>query len=137
MVDKISREKRSQLMSAIHSTDTVPELKLRKALFAKGYRYRVHYGKNKIDVAFPSKKVAVFVDGCFWHGCPIHSHIPKSNQEYWIPKLQGNVRRDKLTNDVLTYNGWVVLRFWEHELERSEGVEKVVDRISSIVENHK
>ncbi len=67
----------------------------------------------------------------------IHSHIPKSNQEYWIPKLQGNVRRDKLTNDVLTDNGWVVLRFWEHELERSEGVEKVADRISSIVENHR
>ena len=136
MVDKISKEKRSKVMSAIHSTNTAPELKLRKALFAKGYRYRIHYGKNKIDVAFPSKKVAIFIDGCFWHGCPIHSHMPKSNQEYWIPKLQRNIRRDKLTTDVLTDNGWVVLRVWEHELERSEGVEKVADRISSTIEKH-
>lgn len=87
-MDKISKEKRSKVMSAIRSEDTKPEMLLRKALWAKGLRYRVHYGKEKIDIAFPSIRLAVFVDGCFWHGCPQHSHLPKSNESYWHPKLK-------------------------------------------------
>lgn len=102
-------------MSAIHSKNTKPELVLRKALWAKGLRYRIHYGAEKIDIAFPSRKVAVFVDGCFWHGCPIHSHLPKSNKEYWAPKLKKNMLRDEQTTRKLTQEGWRVLRFWEHE----------------------
>ena len=79
MVDKISKEKRSKIMSAIRSKDTKPELSLRRALWAQGLRYRIHYGKEKIDIAFPSKKVAVFVDGCFWHRCPLF--LPPCNFE--------------------------------------------------------
>jgi DNA mismatch endonuclease, patch repair protein len=116
MVDTFSKEKRSKIMSSIHSKNTKPELCLRKSLWAKGLRYRVQYGKEKIDIAFPSKKIAVFVDGCFWHGCPIHSHLPKSNEEYWIPKLKKNIERDKAKNERLEAQGWKVLHFWEHEL---------------------
>jgi DNA mismatch endonuclease (patch repair protein) len=126
MVDRISKEKRSKIMSAIRSENTKPEIVLRKALWAKGLRFRIYYGKEKIDIAFPSKKLAIFVDGCFWHGCPIHSHLPKSHKEYWHPKLQRNIERDKAKNRRLERDGWKVLRFWEHELKE---IEKVVDKI--------
>jgi DNA mismatch endonuclease (patch repair protein) len=75
-------------MSAIRSENTKPEIALRRALWARGWRYRKHYGKEKIDIAFPSKKLAIFLDGCFWHGCPLHSHLPKSHKEYWHLKLK-------------------------------------------------
>jgi DNA mismatch endonuclease, patch repair protein len=103
-------------MSAIHSKNTKPELRLRKALWANGLRFRVQYGKEKIDIAFPSKKIAIFVDGCFWHGCPIHSHSPKTNQTYWLPKLEKNIERDSVKNERLRNQGWFVMRFWEHEI---------------------
>src|SRR4030067_788580 len=112
MVDRISREKRSKIMSAIRSKNTKSEILLRKALFAKRLRFRIHYGKEKIDVAFPSKRTAVFVDGCFWHGCPLHSHVPKSNKEYWLPKLKKNIERDREKTERLQTEGWKVLRVW-------------------------
>ena len=113
-------------MRAIRSKDTRPELNLRRALWKRGLRYRLQFGSEKIDVAFPSAKIAVFVDGCFWHGCPLHSHIPKSNSQYWVPKLKKNINRDKRTNIKLTSNGWTVLRFWEHELVKIESVVNVI-----------
>lgn len=122
MVDKITREKRSKIMAAIHSKDTKPELCLRKALWARGLRFRIQYGKEKIDIAFPSPKIAVFLDGCFWHGCPIHSHSPKSNEMYWLPKLRKNSERDSVQNERLRNQGWTVMRFWEHELKEMEKV---------------
>jgi DNA mismatch endonuclease (patch repair protein) len=109
-------------MSAIRSENTKPELTLRKALWNRGFRYRVHYGKEKIDIAFPKKKLAIFVDGCFWHGCPLHSHLPKSHTDYWYPKLKKNIDRDKAKNRRLENQGWRVLRFWEHELRDMERV---------------
>ncbi len=115
-MDNITKEKRSKIMSAIHSKNTVPELTLRKALWARGFRFRVQYSKEKIDVAFPAKKVAVFVDGCFWHGCPLHSHKITTNESYWQPKLERNKERDKQKTEKLRNQGWVVMRFWEHEL---------------------
>lgn len=115
-MDTISRKTRSKVMSAIRSKHTKPELLLRRALWAKGYRYRLHYGKEKIDIAFPGKKVAIFVDGCFWHGCPIHGHIPKSNKRYWVSKLKKNGDRAKLKDKRLRAYGWRVIHIWEHEL---------------------
>jgi DNA mismatch endonuclease (patch repair protein) len=113
-------------MAAIHSKNTKPEVILRKALWARGLRFRIHYGNEKIDIAFPNKKVAIFVDGCFWHGCPIHSHLPKSNQEYWYPKLKKNIERDKLKNKHLEKEGWLVMHFWEHEINESlKNIEKI------------
>lgn len=113
-------------MSAIRSKNTTPEVNLRKALWAKGLRYRKYYCKEKIDIAFPSKKLAVFVDGCFWHGCPIHSHFPKTHEQYWYPKLKRNIKRDQEKNERLKSEGWTVLRIWEHELQETE---HVVERI--------
>ena len=109
-------------MSAIHSKNTKPELKLRKALWKDGFRYRIYYSQEKIDIAFPKEKIAIFVDGCFWHGCPIHSHLPKSNQDYWYPKLQKNTERDKMKTKRLENEGWLVMHFWEHETENTEGI---------------
>jgi DNA mismatch endonuclease (patch repair protein) len=128
MVDKISKEKRSKIMSAIRSKDTKPEIALRSALWAQGLRYRIHYGEEKIDIAFPFKKVAVFVDGCFWHGCPLHSHIPKSNQKYWIPKLEKNKERAILKNKRLRSLGWKVLHIWEHELDDLDSIVKEIKK---------
>jgi DNA mismatch endonuclease (patch repair protein) len=113
-------------MSAIHSRNTIPEVTLRKALWARGFRFRVHYGKEKIDIAFPSNKLAVFVDGCFWHRCPIHSHLPKSHEDYWHPKLKKNIERDQAKNNRLESEGWKVLRFWEHELQE---LNKILNKI--------
>ena len=126
MVDRFSKEKRSRIMSAIRSKNTKPELALRSALWAEGLRFRIHYGEEKIDIAFPSKKLAIFVDGCFWHGCPIHSHIPKTNQDYWRPKLKKNLERDAAKNERLKKIGWKVKRFWEHELVDMESVKKEI-----------
>jgi DNA mismatch endonuclease (patch repair protein) len=126
MLDRVSKEKRSKIMSAIRSKNTKPELTLRKALWAAGLRFRIHYGPEKIDIAFPSRKVAIFVDGCFWHGCPIHAHFPKSHQDYWVPKLNRNKERDMKKNERLKKAGWLVKRFWEHELSDLPMVEKEI-----------
>jgi DNA mismatch endonuclease, patch repair protein len=77
---------------------------------------------GKPDFVFPKQKVALFVDGCFWHGCPRHSNMPRNNQEFWAKKLGGNKTRDKLVNRELRKMGWVVVRVWEHELKKSERV---------------
>ena len=88
MADLISREERSTIISNIRSKDTSPEIALRKKLWSAGCRYRLHYGKEKIDIAFIGKRATVFVDGCFWHFCPLHGHIQKPNGFYWEPKLK-------------------------------------------------
>lgn len=121
-MDNVSKRKRSKIMSAIRSKNTKPELALRKALWALGLRYRIHYDKEKIDIAFPSKKVAIFVDGCFWHGCPKHSHIPKSNQKYWVPKLKSNKERAISKDERLRNRGWKVLHFWEHDMNNIDPI---------------
>ena len=109
-------------MAAIHSKDTKPELIVRDALLAKGLNFETNYGMSKIDIAFPDQKIGVFVDGCFWHGCPIHSHKINTNEAYWNPKLAKNKERDKQKTEKLKAQGWTVLRFWEHELTDIETV---------------
>lgn len=110
----------SRRMSVARRKDTKPELDLRRQLHARGLRYRVTYPvpgrpRRTMDVAFTRAKVAVFVDGCFWHGCPEHATQPRANSEWWAQKLRMNVERDVDTNEVLAGQGWTVLRFWEHE----------------------
>jgi DNA mismatch endonuclease (patch repair protein) len=116
-------------MAAIRGKDTAPELSLRKALSAAGLRFRKDYkiGRRRIDIAFPQQKVAVYVDGCFWHGCPKHYRAAKSNTKYWGPKIARNIERDKETNKDLRKRGWKVLRFWEHQIEY--GIQHVAPRI--------
>jgi len=121
-------------MAAIHSKNTKPEISLRKALWSKGLRYRIHYGKELIDIAFPTERLAIFIDGCFWHGCPIHSHIPESNREYWLPKLRKNIERDAAKSELLRTMGWEVMRFWEHELS---DVNIILKKIQNALEGNK
>jgi len=107
-------------MSIYPRKHTTPELHLRSALHALGLRYRLHTkvpGNNRrtIDVAFPKQRVAVFVDGCYWHGCPEHGTQPKTNSEWWSWKFAKNFERDQNTNELLSDAGWLVIRIWEHE----------------------
>lgn len=99
--------------------DTQPELKIRRILYANELRYRVDYrftgSRQRVDIAFVGKRVAVFVDGCFWHSCPIHGTLPKANSEWWQAKLAANERRDRRADADLARQGWKVLRIWEHE----------------------
>lgn len=117
-MDVFSKKKRSEIMSAIRSKHTKPELFLRGILRENKVKYKLHYGKEKIDVAIPSKKLAIFVDGCFWHGCPKHSNIPKSNKAYWIPKLKRNIERAKEKDIRLKSKGWKVIHLWEHDMKK-------------------
>jgi DNA mismatch endonuclease (patch repair protein) len=109
----------SARMSRHPRRDTGPELALRRLLHAAGYRYRVVYPvpglpRRSIDIAFTRARVAVFVDGCFWHGCAQHRQVPSSNKAWWAEKLDKNRARDEATTARLREAGWTVLRFWEH-----------------------
>jgi DNA mismatch endonuclease (patch repair protein) len=108
-------------MSKQRRSDTAPELALRQILHARGYRYRVGLPvpglpRRTIDVAFTLRKVAVFVDGCFWHSCPQHATRPVANLDWWANKLATNVSRDRETDARLLEAGWTVIRVWEHEV---------------------
>lgn len=107
-------------MVANRSRDTKPELIVRRCLHASGLRYRVHVRpirdwNRRADIVFPRAKIAVFVNGCFWHGCPDHYTEPKTNAEYWAPKITRNKERDKETFTRLKSEGWLVIPIWEHE----------------------
>lgn len=127
--DVLTPDQRSWCMSQIKGRDTKPELRLRRALWAKGLRYRLGRDVHgRPDVVFKGARVAVFVDGCFWHSCPIHGVQPKGNTEFWRIKLAKNVERDRVVTQTLRREGWRVLRFWEHDVERR--LPKVVRRIT-------
>ena len=101
--------------------DTKPELAVRSALHRRGLRFRKNIGIRaggllvRPDAVFTRRRVAIFIDGCFWHGCEIHGTTPKSNVEYWGPKLAANRERDRRVDEELTAHGWLVLRCWEHD----------------------
>ena len=107
-------------MSKAKRRDTAPELALRRELHQRGLRYRVDHPlpglrRRRADIYFSKARVAVFIDGCFWHGCPVHSTTPKANRQWWIDKVAANRARDRNTDDHLEQLGWLVLRFWEHD----------------------
>jgi DNA mismatch endonuclease (patch repair protein) len=133
-MDIVSKKKRSEMMSRVRSKNTGIELSLRKSLWERGLRYRIHYGPESIDIAFPSEQIAVFIDGCFWHGCPKHGTTPKTNRDYWQKKIADNVRRDLRKKRTLSNNGWKVLRIWQHELE---DIDRVADKITLLVRSSK
>jgi DNA mismatch endonuclease (patch repair protein) len=99
--------------------DTAPELAIRRNLHARGLRYRVDAPlpatRRRADLLFPGPRIAVFIDGCFWHGCPAHATTPKRNTRWWVDKIAANVARDHDTDRRLQMSGWLVLRIWEHE----------------------
>ena len=103
-------------MSRVTGKDSKAECSLRSAIHAAGLRFRVHRRVEgvTVDIVFVSARVAIFVDGCFWHGCPKHATYPKTNQAYWLPKLEENRERDKRQSAKLRRAGWRVFRVWEH-----------------------
>ena len=110
----------SRRMSTQRRRDTAPEMRLRRALHAHGERYRLGcavpgLSRCTIDLAFPRRRVAVFVDGCFWHRCPEHGTSPKANSAWWASKLAANQERDRRVGDALASAGWTSIRVWEHE----------------------
>lgn len=120
-------------MARIRQTGTDIELALRKELFKQGLRYWVNRPvlqkpRRVADVVFPRLKIAIFVDGCFWHGCPRHATWPKNNAEFWKNKIETNRRRDADTNTKLLANGWTVVRVWQHE-----DVSRAVERIQAAI----
>jgi DNA mismatch endonuclease, patch repair protein len=124
MVDVLTKKQRSHCMSQIRSKNTQPEMALRQALSSKGIRgYRIHYKlAGSPDIVFPRKKIAIFIDGCFWHRCPKCSiRIPIQNRSYWLKKIINNVRRDKLVTARLRKLGWKVIRVWEHAVRKNLG----------------
>jgi len=114
---------RSENMRRIKSKDTSIEIKLRKELWKKGYRYRKNCKDviGKPDICFKCQKVAIFCDSEFWHGKYLHEkkYIPKTNEDYWISKIERNIERDKEVNTMLKEQGWTVLRFWQKDIEKN------------------
>ena len=109
-----------KVMQGNKSRDTSPELAVRRRLHAAGLRFRVGYRpepslRRTADIVFTKQRIAVFIDGCYWHACPEHRTIARSNALYWSEKLARNVARDADTTEQLQAAGWTVLRFWEHE----------------------
>ncbi|GHT93827.1 hypothetical protein FACS1894116_06690 [Betaproteobacteria bacterium] len=123
----------SRRMARVRQTGTDAELALRREMYRIGLRYRIGYEvlrkpRRVADVAFPGRKIAVFVDGCFWHGCPEHATWPKRNADFWRQKIEANRQRDADTNARLQANGWTALRFWSHEspIEAAKMIARVV-----------
>lgn len=116
MTDNRTKLQRSHNMSKIKSTNTGPEIKIKKVMKTLGFSYQPKlYGHP--DFADKKRKIIVFIDGCFWHKCPKHYIAPKSNLEFWKKKIKRNVKRDRAVTKKLRNEGWIVLRIWEHQIK--------------------
>jgi len=137
--DRISHEQRRKTMQAVKSKGSQIEVKLQKALWRKGYRYRKNYRKvfGKPDITLVKLKIAVFVDSEFWHGYDWENrkHDFKSNEDFWWKKIERNIARDKQVTEKLTEDGWIVLRFWGEEVNRI--LDECVRRVENAVEQRR
>lgn len=131
---KASSPEVSRRMKRVRRRDTGPELRLRSELHRRGLRFRVDVPvpflpRHRADVVFGPAKVVVFVDGCFWHGCPVHGEVPNSNSAWWKAKIQRVRERDDRTDDAFRAHGWLVVRVWEHEdvLAAADRAQRAVD----------
>jgi len=131
MSDCFTPEKRSEVMRAVGRFDTEPEMKLRSALWRLGLRYfkNRRIAGARPDLCFPGLRLVIFVDGCFWHGCPSHYSAPKNNAAFWRKKIERNQLRDRKDDESLNASGWTVLRFWECQVSRE--LEDVIGRVLS------
>jgi len=121
-------------MQATGRRDTSAEMRIRRILYSRGFRYRVDYApipglKRRSDIAFVVLRIAVFVDGCYWHGCPEHGTQAKQNSAFWQDKIATNKKRDLDTNQRFEAAGWEVLRIWEHE-DPESAVERIVHLVT-------
>ncbi len=140
MSDILTKEQRHRCMSNVKSKNTKPEIMVRKFLFSNGYRYRVNRKDlpGKPDIVLPKYRTVVFINGCFWHGhqnCK-YATIPKSNHEFWLSKINGNVERDKLIREKLSQLGWNVIEIWQCQLKPHEK-ETTLNHLISILGNEK
>lgn len=120
-MDNITREQRRVNMQNVKSYDSIIELKIRSFLHKNGLRFRKNV-KNLFgcpDIVFKKLQIAIFIDSCFWHKCRYHYRQPKSRLQYWIPKIERNVSRDKKVNKKLKNDGWIVIRIWEHSIKNN------------------
>ena len=126
MADKVSKETRSRIMASIKGRDTRPEITVRRILWRHGLRYRTHDRTilGRPDVSNKGKKIAVFVDGCFWHGCPMCYREPKTSRDFWRNKIEGNRRRREAVRDSLERQGFRVVEIWERETGSPDTVMK-------------
>lgn len=136
-MDDLTPEQRRKNMRAIKSKDTMIELMLRRALWREGIRYRKNYKSlpGKPDIAITKYQIAIFCDSDFWHGYEWEERNKriKSNRDYWIPKIERNMERDRQVNAHLTNDGWIVLRFWEWEIKKQ--LDKCINEIMNTIEN--
>jgi DNA mismatch endonuclease (patch repair protein) len=134
-MDKVDKETRSKNMAAVRSADTKPELLVRSALHKLGFRFRIHYKglPGKPDVVFPSRKIALFVHGCFWHhhNCRKGRLMPVSNAEFWRKKIERNVERDKQVKDMLQEKSWRTIVVWECQTRRKDWADRLIKKIKS------
>lgn len=137
IVDNLTKEQRRRNMQAIKAKDTSIELTLRRRLFSRGVRYRVH--RNVLgthpDISINKYRVAIFCDGDFWHGKKYGEHPPTTNEKYWYEKIRRNKERDLEQTLLLRDNGWIVLRFWESDIK--DDVDRCVNVILSMIEKRK
>ena len=133
MPDKFSREVRSKIMSSIRSKNTKPEVTIRKMVWNEGKRYRIHDGSvfGTPDISNKSKNVAIFIDGCFWHGCKRCYKEPKTNKKFWRNKISRNQKRRKLVRSRLRSQGVTILQFWEHQVISSPHT--IANKISMVL----
>ena len=135
-MDNLTKEQRRKNMQAIKSRSKLEE-RITKALWQNGVRFRknVKLLPGNPDIAIKKYKIAIFIDSCFWHACPIHGNMPKSNQEYWTKKLNRNQERDQEINQHYKETGWFILRVWEHEFKKD--FDGTVRGIMSFIEDAK
>jgi DNA mismatch endonuclease (patch repair protein) len=137
MVDNLKPEDRRKTMQAVKGKDTGLERRLFATLAGmgiKGWRKNVNDIEGKPDVAFPNEKAAIFIDGCFWHGCPVcNRKLPVANREYWVRKINRNVELAKIHNQKLSDEGWTVIRIWEHEIRDPEAMRIIKATIKQVV----
>jgi len=135
MTDTVDPRTRSEIMRKIKAKDTKLEKLVRSEMWRRGYRYQknVRGLVGKPDMVFPGMKTAVFIDSCFWHGCPKHLRVPKSNVDYWSNKIKKNKQRDEAINREYKNSGWQVVRIWEHDIKTS--LEETMRKLAQILDS--
>lgn len=122
-MDRLTKEQRRKNMQAVRNKDSKIEIALRSALWSKGYRYRKNYTKleGKPDIVIPKYRLAIFCDSEFWHGYnwDTRKHNIKSNKDFWIKKIEGNIKRDEYVNKILQDQGWKVIRLWGKDIQKN------------------
>jgi len=137
MTDTVDPGRRSEIMRKIRAKDTKLEKLVRSEMWGRGYRYRKNLGglPGKPDMVFSTMKTVVFIDSCFWHGCPKHLRMPKSNVDYWNNKIKRNKERDDATNREYKNSGWQVVRIWEHDVKTS--LETTIRKLGRIIDSRR